>query len=512
MATMRLPDAIRWDRWVVPLAAAASLLHLCATSVYGIFRDELYYLECGKHLDWGYVDHPPLVGLVAWLVRHTLGTSQFALRLLPALAAGGLVLLTAAITRQLGGGRFAQLLAGLAVALAPVYLALLSVFSMNAFDLLAWAGLLLVVVRLLRTEDRRLWLLFGALAGVGLQNKLSVLFLGFGVAIGLLLERRWRDLRSPQLWLGLGLAALLFAPHVVWQVAHGWPTAEFVREATENKNVALSPLDFFLTQVDTMNPVTMPLWLLGLGALFFLPALRPFRLLGWAYLAALMIMMANNAKSYYLAPIYPALLAAGATALERLSQASRWRWTRPTSLALVALSGAALAPLARPLLPVETYVAYAAALGEKPVAEERKSLGRLPQFFADMQSWPQLAQQVAQVHQTLPPADRARACVFGRNYGQAGAIDLYGPGLGLPPVISGHNSYWMWGPRGCSGEVLIILGGRRENHLRRYADVQPAATFDCQDCMPYEDNQTIWIARSPRQSLADLWPLIKHYD
>jgi hypothetical protein len=512
MGTMRLPDALRCDRWVVALAAAASLLHLCTTGGYGIFRDELYYLACAQHLDWGYVDHPPLVGLVAWLVRNTLGASLFALRLLPALAAGGLVLLTAAITRQLGGGRFAQLLAGLSVALAPIYLGLLSTFSMNAFDLLVWAALLLVVVRLLRTEDRRLWLVFGVLAGIGLQNKISVLFLGFGVAIGLLLERRWRDLRGRHLWLGLGLAALLIAPHVAWQVAHGWPTAEFVRGATENKNLSLSPLAFFMSQVRMMNPLALPLWLLGLGALFFLPALRPFRLLGWAYLAVLGLMVANNAKSYYLAPIYPALLAAGATTLERLSQALRWRWTRPASLALLALSGAARAPLAKPLLPVETYVAYARALGHKPGTDERKTLDRLPQFFADMHGWEQLAQVVAQAHATLTPAERARACVFGQNYGQAGAIDLYGPSLGLPTAISRHNSYWMWGPRGCSGEVMIIIGGRRERHLRNYADVRPAATFDCQDCMPYEDNLTIWIARSPLRSLTEIWPTAKHYD
>ena len=220
-ARARVPDALRCDRAALLVALGATLLHLLTTGGYGIFRDELYYLACAQHLDWGYVDHPPLVAAVAWVVRNLLGTSLFALRLLPALAAGALVLLTAALTRQLGGGRFAQVLVALAVALGPIYLGLLSIFSMNALDLVIWAALLLVVVRILGRGaggGGRGWLLFGVLAGVGLQNKLSVLFLGFGVAVGLLLERRWRDLRGRHLWLGLAVAALLFAPHVAWQV------------------------------------------------------------------------------------------------------------------------------------------------------------------------------------------------------------------------------------------------------------------------------------------------------
>ncbi len=222
-------DALRCDSTAVILAAATSLFHLLTARGYGIFRDELYYLACANHLDWGYVDHPPLVAVFAWIVSHVLGTSLFALRLLPALAAGALVILGAATARQLGGGRFAQLLTGVAIALAPQYLALLSIYSMNAFDLVVWAALVLVIVRILKTRDGRLWLLYGALTGLGLQNKVSVLFLCFGLAIGLLLAGQWRHVRDHRLWLGAGLAALLFAPHIIWQVANDWPTVEFIR-------------------------------------------------------------------------------------------------------------------------------------------------------------------------------------------------------------------------------------------------------------------------------------------
>jgi hypothetical protein len=505
-------DAFRCDRTAALLAAAITLVHLATAGGYGIFRDELYYLACSRHLDWGYVDHPPMVAALAWLVRHTLGTSLLAIRLLPALAAGITVVLTAAIARQLGGGRFAQLLAGLAVALAPQYLGMLSIFSMNAVDLVVWTGLALVLVVILKRDDRRMWLLFGAIAGLGLENKLSVLFLGFGVAAGLVAARQWRHLRDHRLWLGAGLAALLVAPHIAWQAIHGWPTAEFVRRATETKNVAFSPADFFAQQVLIMNPAALPLWLAGLGYLLFAAGGRPYRALGFAYLFVLLLMLTQNAKPYYLSPIYPMLLAPGALVVERAAQARRWGWLRPASLTVLAASGALFAPLAKPLLPVDTYVRYAATLGIEPGTDERHRLGRLPQFFSDMHGWRELAEAVAKVHRALPAGDRARACVFAQDYGQAGAIDFFGPDLGLPRAISGHNSYWLWGPGDCDGSVIIVIGGQRDDLAPLFDHVEEGGLFECRDCMPYENGLILWVARGLRVPLAGAWPRVKHFD
>ena len=504
--------SLRCDWVVAVLAAATTTFHLLTAAGYGIFRDELYYLACAQHLDWGYVDHPPLVAVFAWVVLRLLGPSLFALRLLPAVAAGVLVLLSATIARQLEGGRFAQMLAGVAVALAPQYLGMLSIYSMNAFDLVAWALLALAMVQVLKTADRRLWLLFGAVAGLGLENKLSVLFLVFGVAAGLLVAREWRHLRDPWLWAGGGVAALLFAPHIVWQIANGWPTVEFIQRATETKNVAYGAIAFAAEQVKMMNPVAFPLWLAGLGTLLMVKDYRPYRALGWAYPAVLFLMVTQTAKPYYLAPIYPPLFAAGAVLVERVSRARGLSWIRSASLAAIGLSGALLAPLAKPFLPVETYVSYAATFGVEPGTDERHLLGRLPQFFADMHGWQELAEAVAQVHRALPTKDQGSACVFAQNYGQAGAIDLFGPPLGLPRAISGHNSYWLWGPRDCDGQVVIVIGGRQEDHAEVFAQVTAGGHFDCGDCMPYEDNQTLWVARGLRSTVADIWPRVKHFD
>src|SRR5262245_59805610 len=444
---------LRVDPVAAAIAAATALFHVATARGYGYFRDELYYLACAQHLDWGYVDHPPFVALVGWIVRGTLGTSLYALRLTPALCAGATALVAAAIARQMGARRTGQAAAATAVALAPVNLSLASIFSMNAIDHLIWAAMILTATRLMVTDDRRLWLVFGALAGIGLENKLSVLFLGAGVGAGLVLAREWRHLRDPRLYLGCAVAALLVAPHLLWQVAHGWPTAEFVRNATEYKNVALSPFAYLKEQILMMNPLALPLWLAGLGLLLFSRNGRPWRALGWAWPVAFAIMVVQHGKPYYLAPIYPLLFAAGGLALERA--ALRRPAIGGVAVALVAVSGLALAPLAKPLLSEDDYVRYAAALGLAPQSDERKEVGRLPQFFADMHGWPELAAAVGVVAAALPPDERARACVYGQNYGEAAAIDFFGAAHGAPRAISGHNNYWLWGPRGCDGSVVI---------------------------------------------------------
>lgn len=507
-----IASALRCDAVTSALAIATCVGHLLTARGYGIFRDELYYLACGRNLDFGYVDHPPLIALVARLVEQVLGSSLVALRLVPALTAGLTVVLAASIARQLGGARFAQRLAGLVVALAPVYLSLQSILSMNALDLVFWSLLLLLFVMVLGSADGRLWLPFGVVAGLGLQNKLSVLFLGVGVAIGLVAGRQWSHLRDRRLWLGGALAALLFAPHVIWQSLHGWPTAEFVRNATESKNLALAPASFLLEQLLLTGPIAAVLWVVGLGWLFLAQDSKPHRSVGFAYLAVLLVMLTQNAKPYYLSPFYPVLIAAGAVALERASSSRGWGWLRAALAGLALACGLLLAPLAKPLLPVERFVRYAAALGFAPGSDERHTMGRLPQFFADMHGWKELAEAVAQVHRALPADEQTRACVFAGNYGEAGAIDHFRSALGLPIAISGHNSYWLWGTRGCDGAVMIVIGGDREGVERYYRDVHEAGRFTCQDCMPYENDQPLWVARDPRGPLEQAWPAVKHFN
>jgi hypothetical protein len=504
-----LPAAWTAACWLLPLATLA--FQLATYRGYGFFRDELYYLASAEHLGFGYVDHPPLIGLIAWLVRSTLGDSLFAVRLLPAIAHAVAVGLAARLAREMGGGRYAQFLAALATALAPIYLGLCGILSMNAFDVLAWAALWLISARALRKDAPRLWLWFGVVAGVGLQNKISVLFLAFGIVAGLVVTRRWRVFRSRHLWAGGAVAGLIFLPHVLWQWHYGWPTLEFMANATREKNVSMPPLVYLREQVVQMSALAAPLWVAGLVALLTGRRFLAYRPIGWAYLAVLAIMLATNAKPYYLAPAYTALFGAGAVAIEAVRLSTAGASLRIGMVLLVVVSGVLSAPLAKPMLPTDAYLSYTAALGMTPGVGERHELGRLPQHFADMHGWPELAANVARVFAALPAADRARACIFVQNYGEAGAVDVLGAPLGLPRAISGHNSYYLWGPRGCTGEVVIVFGGRREDHEEVFTSVEQAAVHTCTDCMPYENNRPIWVARGARVPFSEIWPRVKRF-
>jgi hypothetical protein len=496
-------------------------IQVAFATTYGIFRDELYYLACAARLDWGYVDHPPLVAVWTALWTGIFGDGLASIRVLPALAGAATVATSGSIARRLGGGNFAVAFTGLSVALSPIVLGLTSVLSMNAFDILFWALACRIAVDLLDGGNERGWLAFGAVAGLGLLNKISLLFLGFGLAVGILLARRFDLLRNRFVWLGGALAGLLFAPHLVWQRMQGWPTLEFMENASQTKNVALAPLDFVAKQILQTGPFHAVVWLAGLAALFFAARLRPWRAFAIAYLAILAVMLSTAAKPYYLAPIYPLLWAAGAVAIEGWSARSRegdesrgaWRPVVRWSLAgLVVVSGLVFAPLARPILPVETFVRYARAFGEEPGTDERKRVGRLKQFFADMQEWRGLAEAVARASAALSEDERRRACVFGQNYGEAGAVEYFGRELGLPPAISAHNNWFLWGPGSCTGEILLVIGSDRESLGKLFAEVELGATFDCRDCMPYEDELPVWIARRPYADVPALWPRIKHFD
>lgn len=497
-------------RWALPLATLA--FFVATAPGYGIFRDELYYLACGRHLDWGYVDHPPLVAVLAAVASRLLGGSLVGLRLFPALAAAGTVLLVGDSARALGAGRWGRVLAQLLVATAPVYLSLFTIFSMNAFDLVVWAGLGRLAIALLSGAGPRLWIAFGALAGVGLQNKLDVALLGAGIAAGLVVARRWDVLGSRWPWMGGALAVLLFLPHVAWQVAHDWPTREFIARAQSGKIEHLSPLAYLGSQLLMVGPPAALLAAAGLGWLLAARRARPWRPIGWAVVVVVLVLALSVSKPYYLAPAYTLLFPAAGAALGAWTAA--W-WARRAARALITaavLATLLAAPLAKPLLPVDRFVAYADALGMAPASGETHELGRLPQFFADMHGWEDLARATARVHRSLPPPDRARACVFAQNYGQAGAIDHFGPALGLPPAISGHNSYWLWGPGSCTGEVLLILGGDAANHRQVFARVEAGGVHRCGECMPYESEVTIWVGRGLRVPLAEAWGRVKHYD
>src|SRR5215207_3234800 len=427
------------------LSAFKLLLHFLTNGRYGFFRDELYYLACGEHLDWGYVDQAPLIAVVARAQRALLGDSLFATRFFPAVAGAALVFVTGLLVRELGGGRLAILLASACVIVAPAFLALHTVLTMNAFEPLFLTTGAYLVARALKTGDAKLWVWFGLLMGLGLQNKHSTLVFGFAVVAGLLLTPARKLLLSKWLWLGGLVALVVFLPNVLWQVAHGWPTVEVLRNADKNQNLPISPLGFFKGQLELTHPLTFPVWLAGLCFYLFTRAGRPYRALGWAYVVLFALMVALRAKIYYLLPVYPVLFAPGVVWFEgfcaRLAgRRPLWRWLKPASVALLVAGGALTAPLALPVLPVETLMRYQRALGLDAPRTEKLRLAELPQHYADMHGWEEMTAEVARVYNSLPAEERARCAVFARNYGEAGAIDFFGARHGLPKAIGKHQN------------------------------------------------------------------------
>ncbi len=500
---------------LVLLAGAKLLIHLLLSGRYGYFRDELYYLACGRHLDWGYVDHAPMIGGVAWLALR-LGGSLHVLRAFPAVAGAVLVVLTMLITWRLGGGRFAQGLAGLAVLIVPIYLGTDSILTMNAFEPLFWMGCVYVLIRILQTGKSYLWIWFGVLAGLGLMNKHSTAFFGAAVVIGLLLTNHRKEFAKPWIWIAAAIALLIFLPNLLWEIHHNFPTLEDLRNVrATGKNIVLPPLMFVVQQILDMDPVLFPLWLAGLWS-FLGGRNSKYRVLGWTFLAFFLMMMALHGKDYYVVPIYPMLFASGAVATEGVL--NRWRLTqgkRRPKMALVRVilvSFAVLAPVVLPLLSPEHYLAYLRAT-RIPMGSKREiyDTAPLPQLFSDQFGWPELVQQVAQIYNSLPPEQRAQTGILAGNYGEAGAIDLFGPKYGLPAAMSGHQTYYFWGTHGFTGDNLITVQYGEERLKGMCNSVEFAAMHSNPWGMAHE-NHAIYFCRGLKRPLAEIWPTLKHWN
>jgi hypothetical protein len=573
-----LPSAsntyLRWTSGpaiVLYLAAAKLLIHLLTSGRYGIFRDELYYLACAEHLDWGYVDQPPLIALITWFARHVFGSSLLGLRLLPAIAGATLVWLAGTLARELGGGRFAQAVAALAVLTAPIFLVFSHWLTMNAFEPLIWLGAAWCVARATNTQRPSFWLWFGVLIGLGLETKYSIVFFAFGIVMGLLLTEHRRFLKNRWIWLGAFAALLIFLPNLLWLVKHDFPFLELMRNIRESgRDIARGPLAFIADQAFIMNPILFPLWFGGLLWLFFGgsgkeekqqgegPANNEqndrgrYRIFGWAYLVMLVTFIVLKGKNYYLAPAYPILFAAGAVAFERITTkkeqtsqeqeagaggrsitrqeqkagpfdrtpsgsvhlppaAASCSWLRVVYVAMIVLAGCTLAPLSLPILSPETYIRYQQALGFEPSKTENQNTGPLPQHFADEFGWEDMTRAVAQVYNSLSPEERAQTAIFANSYGEAGAIDFFGPAFGLPKAISNHQNYWFWGPRNYTGKIVIVLGSDGEGDREHFKTVEePARTYH-----PYsrrDEHFPILVCRELNQDLHTLWPSIKSWD
>lgn len=499
-------------RLIFAFAAAALLVHLLTNGRYGYFRDELYFIACSRHLDIGYVDMAPLCAWILRLQTALFGDSLFALRLFPAIAHALAVALTGLIARELGGRAWAIALACTASLTAVVYIALGNFYSMNVFEPLFWMSCVYLLVRIINGSSPRLWLWFGVVAGFAFENKHSFAFFAAGLVIAIVLTPVRRELAKPWIWLGGVVAAAIALPNIIWQVQHNWATLELLRNvARSDKNVVLGPLQFVAQQILIVNPATFPVWLGGLIWLLVSRDGRQYRVLGLAYLITLIVFIVLKGKHYYLAPIYPMLFAAGAVAVERLC-AVRFRWLKPALVAAMVALAALIAPTVIPILAPEKLLAYMRAIHFEPPRTETSHTAALPQLFADQFGWDEMVRSVARAYASLPADEQRRAGIFCQNYGQAGAIDFFGPKYGLPRAISGHQNYYFWGPRDYTGEVMLILDGDARDEREQFRTVQDLGVVDSSPwAMPWEQRQHILLCREPKVPLPQFWPQVKNW-
>lgn len=498
---------------VLAIAAALLLFHIYFNNRYGYFRDEFDYIACGNHLAWGYVDQPPLIPVLIRLCRAVLGDSLLSIRFIPAVASSLLVVQTAMMAREFGGKLFAILLSAVAIVIAPQYLSNGSLLTTNCLEPNLWMGCAYFAILAVQRGDPRNWLWFGVVAGVGLEEKYSIALFAFGVVIGLLLTEQRRVFLDKWIWLGGVAAFLIFLPNLLWNLHYYWPFLQLMRGIrAEHRDVILGPLQYFVQQTILVHPLTAPIWIAGLVALFAWPPLKPYRFLGWSYVVCYAVFFALHGKNYYLAPVYPMLLAAGAVVVEFAVSRPHLAWAKPAIVGLLLVGGAYLAPVVVPIFSPDHFIAYMKALPFKlPVMEYAHARAVLPQWYADQFGWQEIVDETAVAYNRVPVAERADCGIFAQDYGQAGAIDFLGRRYGLPQSLSGHQTWFLWGPRGYSGNCMVVLDDRKQVLERYWTQVEYVGT-SADNPYALEKEIPVFICRGSKfGTLADLWPRLKKW-
>lgn len=494
--------------WIA--AAIIFLVHAFGNAHYGFFRDELYFIICGQHPQWGYVDQPPLVPLLAAFTQ-AFGHSLWLLRIVPALFAAGGAYVTVLLVAEFGGGTFAQGFAALVYLFTNVLLSFGGKVGPDEVGLTAWPLIVYLIIRISKGADPRLWLAAGAVTGIAIQSKYSVLFFLVAFILGMLLTKQRSLLASRWFAAGAAIALLIALPNFLWQAYYHFPMWELLRAGQNGKNIIAGPMLYLVQQVLITNLFLFSVWVIGVIWFF---RRSEFRYLGWLYVILIAEMIVFHGKHYYPANVYPIVIAAGAVPIEA------WTQRLPVARVAIALYALVLGPLfipfSLPILPEPTFIRYQSRLmaalhiSKGTLATEHgRDVTPLPGDWADMHGWPEFAQTVKSVYDALPPAERAQAVVVATNYGEASAIDFFTPGV---PVISGHNQYWLWGTHGFSGNVVIDINGDcgAADHL--FAHARLATTFNAPYTIGWETNVPIMVCEGLRVPLATLWPAKKMYE
>ena len=495
----------RGARWaVVVVAVLVAILQLSVAGRYGAFRNELYFIVCGRHPAFGYVDQPPLIPLLSALTQIG-GVDIWLLRLPSVLTAIALVPVTVLLAQLLGATTRGAWLAAVAAAGAPLVTAMFATLSTGTFEPLDFTLVAyFVTYAYLRGAPRMYWWA-GIVAGAALETKYTVILWLVGLGVGVALFGPRSILRSRDLWVGMGIAAIIALPNAVWQAAHGFPFLELVHNDNSG-NLIGGPIGFTLQQAFIANIVLAPLWATGILAPFLSERVAPFRFLAVAFVMMGVLIFATHGKAYYYAGAYPTIFALGAAAASTLPRLLVGAW------AVLAYANAALAmPFVLPLLPPARlkFMIDHGAFTPRPM--ERAGIGApIPQMLADQFGWRKLARTVENLYAALPPADRAKAAIFASNYGEAGAIDVYG--TNLPPALSGNNQYYLWGPRGYDGSVVLAVDVDPRAWASICRSAKVVAYFgDSPYAMPYEVHRPIVLCRGMHPSLQAQWPRFKHY-
>jgi len=505
-ATLHAPYTIRPSWWsgdlaiLLYLATATVIVHAFTGRQYGFHRDELATLEDARHLALGYVAYPPVTPFFGRLSLALFGTSLSGFRFFAAVAESLAVVLTGLMARELGGTRWAQLIA--ATAALPFCLVGGSVMQYVSFDYLGWVLTAYFTLRLLKSNDPRWWIAIGGSIGFGMLSKYSMPFLVAGLVVGVLTTDVRRHLKSRWLWCGVVVSLLIFLPNLLWQVQHNFISIDFLQHI-HARDVRQGRADGFFPGQLKLTLLAAPLWIAGLYFYLFSAKGKPYRTLGWMYVVPLLIFVVAKGRFYYLAPAYPMLYASGSVLLERWLQTLR------------ASTAAILRRLVWTALSMDIAIMAAITLPVAPVNSAWfKVANEANGDFREEIGWPELVETVAHIRDSLPAEDRARMGILTTNYGEAGAVNLYGPQYGLPHAISGVNSFWEKGYGDPPPEIVIVLGMSLESVDKKFAACQLAAhswnRFQVQNEETAE-HPDIFVCRGLLQSWPDFWKQFRHF-
>lgn len=492
----------KWAAWSV--AGVVAIVHLMVAGQYDVFRNELYFIICGRHPALGYVDQPPLVPLLA-AATQAFGIHIWLLRLPAVIAAVLVVPMTVALAQLLGASTRGAWLAAVAAAGATLVTAMTATLSTSTFEPIAFTAVAYFLVRAVTLGEARAFWWAGIIAGVTFQTRYGIAVWAVGLALGLVLAGPRAAFRSRDFWIGALFAAVIALPNVLWQAVHGFPFLELVRNDNSG-NFTGTPLEFTIGQILSVNVVLAPLWIAGIIAPFASARLKPYRFLSIAFVVTALFILITHGKSYYLAGAYPTTFALGAAACAALPRVLVAIWA-----VLIAANAALSLPLVLPVMPPDRLQRMLDRMAFRPPPIERAGIGApLMQMLSDEFGWRDLARTVEAAYAALPAADRAKAAIFASNYGDAAAIDFFG--TNLPPALSGNNQYYLWGPRGYDGSVILAVNVDPEKWSGFCGSSQIVAHFGTSPyAMPYERNRPILLCRGMHPPLPQLWPAFRHF-